>query len=150
MVGTSGSACERVLVETASARSFPSLISGTAGAVDPKEIGVWPATAEATAGPPPLNGTCTRSRPSDRRNNSPTRCGGVPVPGEAKLYLPGLVLIRATRSATVCTGSVGLTVSTTAARTATVTASKFLAGSYGTWWYRAGLTTRLAPVTRIV
>jgi hypothetical protein len=30
---------------TASARSLPSLISGTAGAAAPNEIGVWPATA---------------------------------------------------------------------------------------------------------
>src|SRR5438309_6468072 len=126
MVGTSGSACERVLVETASARSFPSLISGTAGAVDPKEIGVWPATVEATAGPPPLNGTCTRSRPSDRRNNSPTRCGGVPTPGEAKLYLPGWALMKATRSLTDCTGSDGLTESTSGEVTASVTGSKSL------------------------
>ena len=83
MVGTSGSACDRVFDVTASARSLPSLISGTAGAIAPNEIMVWPATVEPTAGPPPPNGTCTRSSLSDRRNNSPTSCGGVPVPGEA-------------------------------------------------------------------
>ena len=83
MVGTSGSAGVRVFDVTASARSLPSLTSGTAGAIAPNEIGVWPATVEPIAGPPPLNGTCTRSRSSDRRNNAPTSCGGVPTPGEA-------------------------------------------------------------------
>ncbi len=69
---------------------------------------MWPATVDATARPALLNGTCTRSRPSDRRKSSPTRCPGVPVPGEAKLYLPGLDLIRATRSLTVWAGSEGM------------------------------------------
>src|SRR5215468_2755635 len=141
IVGTSGSAGERPLLETASARSLPSLTSGTAGAVEPKEIGVWPATVDPIAGPPPLNGTCTRSRLRERRNNSPTRWGGVPVPGEAKLYLPGLALIRATRSWTVRAGSDGCTVSTAGAETAMVTGSKSLMGSYATRGYSAGLTT---------
>src|SRR5262245_8466184 len=132
MVGTSGKGGERLLLEIASERSLPSFTSGTAGAIEPKEIGVCPATAEPIAGPPPLNGTCTRSRPSERRNNSPTRCGGVPVPGEAKLYLPGLALMSATRSLTVCAGSVGFTVSTAGAVTAIVTGSKSLVGWYGT------------------
>ena len=88
------------------------MISGTAGAIAPNEIGVWPATVEPTAGPPPPNGTCTRSSLSDSLNNSPTSCGGVPVPGEAKLYLPGVALTRSTSSLTDFTGSDGLTVST--------------------------------------
>src|SRR6516225_11618737 len=131
MVGTSGSAGERFLLETASASSFPSLTSGTAGAVEPKEIGVCPASVEPIAGPPPLYGTCTRSRPRETRNSSPTRWGGVPVPGEAKLYLPGFALMRATSSLTVFAGNVGLTVSTAGADTAMVTGSKSLVGSYG-------------------
>src|SRR5260370_41967733 len=100
MLGVSGSAGERLLVETASARNFPSLTSGTAGGTEPKEIGVWPASAEPIAGPPPLKETCTRSRPSDRRNNSHTRFGGVTVTGAAKLYLPACDLISATLSPT--------------------------------------------------
>jgi hypothetical protein len=83
MVGTSGNAWVRAFEVTASARNWPSLTNGTAGAIAPNEIGVWPATVEPIAGPPPLNGTCTRSRSSDRRNSAPTSCGGVPVPGEA-------------------------------------------------------------------
>src|SRR5262249_3010410 len=118
MLGVSGIAGERALLDTASARNFPSLTSDTAGGTEPKEIGVWPATAEPIAGPPPLKGTCTRSRPSERRKSSPTRWGGVPVPGDAKLYL---ALMSAPSSPTVCTGSAGLTVSTAGALTAIVT-----------------------------
>lgn len=73
MVGTSGKACDRDLVVTASARSVPSRTMGTAGAIEPNEVGVCPATAEAIARPPPLNGMCTRSSPREIRNNSPTR-----------------------------------------------------------------------------
>src|SRR5262245_46621289 len=56
-VGTSGSAGERVLPDTASARSLPSLTNGAAGGNPPNEIGVCPATAEPIAKPPLLNGT---------------------------------------------------------------------------------------------
>ena len=83
MLGTSGNACDRILLVTASARSLPSLTWGTAGGNDVNAIGVCPASVEPTARPALLNGTCTRSRPSDRRKCSPMRCGGVPVPGEA-------------------------------------------------------------------
>src|SRR5216684_1973115 len=87
MLGTSGSACDRILLVTASARSLPSLICGTAGGNEVKAMGVCPASVAPTAKPALLKGTCTRSRPSNRRKCSPMRCGGVPVPGEAKLYL---------------------------------------------------------------
>src|SRR4029077_9429739 len=107
----------------------PSLISGTAGAMAPNEIGVWPATVEPTAGPPPPNGTCTKSSLSDSLNSSPTSCGGVPVPGEAKLYLPGVALISATSSLTDVAGTDGCTASTTAWSVAIVTPWKSLTGS---------------------
>src|SRR5262249_48794763 len=122
----SGSACNRVLLATANARSLPSLTCGTTGGDAVKAIGVWPATVEPIAKPALLKGICTRSRPSDRRNNSPTRCAAVPVPGEAKLYLPGWALMRATRSLTDCTGSDGLTESMSGEVTASVTGSKSL------------------------
>jgi hypothetical protein len=44
----------------------------------------------SAVGAPPPKGTCVRSRPRHRRSFSPTRCAGVPAPGEAKVYLPGL------------------------------------------------------------
>src|SRR5262245_24449867 len=87
IVGVSGSDLLGVFELTASARSLPSLMSGTAGVIAPNDIVVWPATVEPTAGPPPLNGTCTRSGACESLNNSPTSCGGVPTPGDAKLYL---------------------------------------------------------------
>ena len=83
MVGTSGSAADRLAPVTASARSLLLVTSGTAGASAPNEIGVCPPRVEVIASPPPLNGTCTTSSFSVRRNSSPTRSGGVPVPGEA-------------------------------------------------------------------
>src|SRR5262245_11987498 len=126
MVGTSGSAGDRLLLATARARSLPSFTCGTTGGTAVEAIGVWPAIVEPIANPALLNGTCTMSRPSDRRNNSPTRCPGVPVPGEAKLYLPGPALMRATSSLAVLAGSDGLTESTSGEVTASVTGSKSL------------------------
>src|SRR5215470_1732337 len=132
MVGTSGRLGERVLLVTASARNLPALICGTAGVRALNPIWVWPATTAATAGPPPLNGTCTMSSPSDRRNCSPARCGGAPVPPEAKVYLPGLALTSAISSLTLLAGTDGLTVSTVVEDAASVTGAKSLIGSYGT------------------
>src|SRR3954463_6496022 len=83
VVGTSGRALERALLVTARPLSLPSITCCAAGDGDAKQIGVCPPTLEATAGPAPLNGTWTRSRPSDSRNTSPTRCPGVPTPGDA-------------------------------------------------------------------
>src|SRR4051812_22061770 len=107
MLGTCGSACERTLLVTARARSLPALICGTAGGNEVNAMGVCPAIVECTAKPALLNGTCTRSRPSDWRKSSPIRCGGVPVPGDAKLYLAGPDLINATSSLTVFTAREG-------------------------------------------
>src|SRR5215475_11666129 len=126
MLGTSGSTGDRDLLVTASARSLPSLICGAAGGSELNTIGVCPASVEATAWPALLNGTCWRSSPSDRRKCSPIRCGGVPVPGDAKLYLAPPDLISATRSLTVWTASDGCTDSTVGALTAIVTGSKSL------------------------
>src|SRR5262249_40341671 len=121
----------RALLVIARARSLPSLRCGNAGGGVPKESGVCPARFEPIARPPLLNGTCTRSRLSDSRNNLPQRCDGVPVPGEAKLYLPGLALIRATKSRVVCAGTDGWTVNTVVVETASVIGSKSLIGSKG-------------------
>src|SRR5262245_24404450 len=126
MVGASGSPRDRLLLRIASARNLPSLTCGSADATAPKEIGVWPPTTEDIAGPLPLNGTCKRSRPSETRNCSPRRCDGVPSPGEAKLYLPGLARMSATRSLTVVAGTDGWTVSADAKVTASETGSKSL------------------------
>src|SRR5262245_11645397 len=129
MVGTSGKVGTRVLLVTASARSLQSLMCCQAGGGVRHDSGVCPARFEPIARPPLLNGTCTRSSLSDSRNNSPSRCDGVPVPGEAKLYLPGLALITVISSRTVCAGTDGWTASTVVVETASVTGSKSLIGS---------------------
>src|SRR4051794_39428472 len=132
MVGTSGSTAARVLAETASGRSLPSLTSGIAGGSDVNVIGVWPATADWIAGPAPLNGTCTRSSPAKSLNNSPERCGVVPVPADAKVYLPGFFLISSISSFTFFAAIEGCTTSRFGASAATVIGWKSLYGSYGT------------------
>ena len=128
MVGTSGSVGTRALLVTASARSLPSLKYGNAGGGVPKQTGVNPASVEAIAKAPLLNGTCTRSSLSDNRNNSPKICDGVPVPGEEK-YVPGLALMTATRSRVVCAGTDGWIARTVVVETASVTGSKSSIGS---------------------
>src|SRR5215467_2483332 len=131
IVGTSGIDRERALPVTASARNLPSFKKGTAGERVLKMIGVCPAIADASAGPPPLCGTCTRSSPNDIRNCSPARWGWVPVPPDAKLYLPGLALINATSSSTLLGGSEGCTERTAGDLTAIVIGAKSLTGSNG-------------------
>src|SRR3979409_2093051 len=138
MVGTPGSVSDRALLINARARSLPSLAYGAADASAAKPIGVCPAATEVIAGPLPPNGTWTRSRPSVMLNCSPNRCDGVPVPGEAKLYLPELDLMSATSSLTVFPGNDGLTASTDAKASASVMGSKSLYGSYGTRSNRVG------------
>lgn len=58
IVGTFGSACDRRLLVTASARSLPSLMCGTAGGDELNAMGVCPASVEAIARPALLKGTC--------------------------------------------------------------------------------------------
>src|SRR5262249_58805633 len=102
---------------------------GTAGVTTVKAIGVWPASTDWIAGADPLNGTCTRSRPCESLNSSPERCGVVPSPAEAKLYLPGLALTCAMRCLKSVAGQEGCTVSTFGEIAANVTGAKSLKGS---------------------
>ena len=50
---------------------------------EPMLMGVWPATVDAIAGPPPPYGTCTRSRLRPDRNSSPVKWDPEPGPAEA-------------------------------------------------------------------
>src|SRR3954453_365586 len=111
MVGMSGTAALRLAAVTASARIVPALICGAAGGIDENAIGVWPPTTDWIIGPPPPNGTDVVSSLVSSLNNSPDRCGGVPVPGLAMVYLPGDALMRSTSSFTVFTGTDGCTTS---------------------------------------
>ena len=91
---------------------------------------MWPATTDCTIGPPPPNGTVTKSSLSDSLNSSVDRCGGVPAPGMAKLvYLPART--SATNSCTVFAGTEGCTTSTSGEVAAMMIGSKSLTGSYG-------------------
>src|SRR5262245_54935516 len=128
-VGTSGKSGDRFGVVTANARSLPSLTCGTTGVTTVKAMRVWPASADWIAGADPLNGTWTRSSPCESLNSSPERCGVVPSPAEAKLYLPGLALISEMSSLTVRAGIEGCTVSTLGETAARVTGAKSLKGS---------------------
>src|SRR5215470_3877739 len=103
----------------------------SAGGSAVNAIGVWPPMVDVMAGPAPVNGTMTRSRPKLSLNNSPDRCGVEPVPGCAKLYLPGLALISAISSLTLLAGTDGATVSTFGDAAIKVIGAKSLNGSYG-------------------
>src|SRR5260370_15064008 len=126
MLGTSGSACDRILLVTASACSLPSLICGTAGGNEVKAMGVCPASVAPTAKPALLKGTCTRSRPSNRRKCSPMRCGGGPGPGGAKPYFPGAEFIDPTGDVTVLASTDGRTAHTLCAGTGIADRSEVL------------------------
>src|SRR6185503_11587814 len=99
---------------------------GTAGVMTVNAIGVCPASADWIAGPEPPNGMCTRSIFCDSLNSSPDKCGVVPRPAEAKLYLPGLALRNAASSMTVFAGIDGWTLSRFGDTAASVTGAKSL------------------------
>ena len=129
MVGTSGTAGERRLPVTARPRSWPPRITVAAADSDVTMIGVWPPTAELIAGPPPLNGTCTRSRPCLSLNSSPTIRTCVAAPDEANVYLPGFAFTTSTSCCTVCAGNDGCTDSTCGPDARSVIGAKSLTGS---------------------
>src|SRR5687768_6630923 len=57
IVGTAGSAGDRLGAVTASARSFPAFTNGIDDGMLAKLPEIWPPTRSAIAGPPPLYGT---------------------------------------------------------------------------------------------
>src|ERR1700743_486327 len=116
-------------------------MNGTAADKAAKPIDGLPATTAVATAPLPPKGTCTRSTLVATRNCSPSRCDGVPKPGEAKLYLFGFALISATSSATVRAGTDGCTNIADWKIATCVTASKSLSASYGTFSYSVGLMT---------
>ena len=62
-------------------------------------------------------------------NSSPARCVTLPTPAEAYCSLPGCFLASATSSATDCTGTFGLTTSTTGLAAIIATGVNDLIGS---------------------
>src|SRR5262249_18107899 len=116
-------------VVTASARSLPSFTNGVAGGIAWKHIGVCPATTDCIDGPPPRNGASAKSRPKVSLKSSLERCGVVPIPGEAKVYFPGLALMSSTSSFTDLAGMLGCTNRPLGDPAALVTGAKSLSGS---------------------
>ncbi len=92
MVGTSGSAGERLAPSTASPRSLPSLMLLIAGGSAVKAIGVWPPMVELIASAALVNGTVTRSSSKCSLNSSPARCGVEPVAGLREAVFAGIGL----------------------------------------------------------
>src|SRR5205085_10095061 len=120
---------ERLSLVTPSARSSPSLTCGAAGGIAENATGVCPPTVDWMAGPAPANCTVTRSMPCEARKISPDRCGVLPTPGAAKLYFPGLALMRSISSLMVLAGTEGCTVITLGETATMVTGAKSLTGS---------------------
>ena len=79
----SGAEAVRFRVVTASARSLPERACESAADAVRKRNGTCPASTSATAGPPPLYGTCTMLIPVLSFSSSAAMWPGVPLPGEA-------------------------------------------------------------------
>src|ERR1700748_611900 len=92
-----------------SARIFPSLMSATELTIAPQEIGTWPPSTDCVIGPPPANGTVTKSTLRSYLSCSIDSDGVVPAPGEPTLYLPGSFLKRSIISFMVLAWKFGLT-----------------------------------------
>src|SRR5205085_11601888 len=91
-VGMSGSASERVVVVTASARSLPALMYSIDEGIEANITCTCPPSRSVSAGAPPRYGTWTMLTPAIILNCSPDTWGGVPLPPDAMLTLPGLAV----------------------------------------------------------
>src|SRR5215218_5715764 len=90
-----------------------------------------PAARSGAAVPLPLYGTCTLGMPVTILNNSPTRCGALPVPGEAKLMLSGFALANAISSLTDFTGNCVFTTRNIGKVADKTIGAKSFSGAYG-------------------
>ncbi len=82
IVGSCGNADERLLLLTASARTFPALMCGEARIAGANVISRRPATISVIASAQPLNGTCTIFTPAVLRKSSPLMCEFEPTPAD--------------------------------------------------------------------
>jgi hypothetical protein len=98
-------------------------------------------------GAPPANGTVTKLTPSACLNIS-IASDGVPAPGDATLYLPGLAFIKSIKSIIVLARNSGLTCQEFGEAPALVTGMKSFSTSNGIDLYRLGFTTILAEASR--
>jgi hypothetical protein len=85
-----------------------------------------PPSNAATAGAPPLKGTCTMLTPAASLNSSPVRWKTVPLPEEAIVSWPGFAFASAMSSLTEVAGTPGSTASTTGSEATTEIGAKSL------------------------
>src|SRR5215204_5315784 len=90
-----------------------------------------PAARSGAAVPLPLYGTCTLGMPVTILNNSPTKCGALPVPGDAKLTFCGFAFASATNSLTDFTGNCALATRNIGNVAESTIGTKSRCGSYG-------------------
>src|ERR1700724_3960741 len=130
MVGTSGSAGQRVAPVTASALMAPALICGSAGASVPELNCTVPPSTACSASPPPANTmVAIWLKPSRTLNTSASSCGVVPIGGVETLNRSGLALASATNSFIVLAASSDLTVNTLGEGAVSEIGAKSLNGS---------------------
>src|SRR4029079_3108958 len=139
----SGSVSRRFFDVMPIARSLPSLISATELPMAPQTIGTWLPSTDCVIGPPPANGTVTKSTLRSCLSCSIDSDGVVPVPGEPTLYLPGSFFIRSTSSFMFLAGKLGLTSQEFGEPPALVTGIRSFSTSNGILVYRLGLTVML-------
>ena len=109
---------------TPSARSFPERMCGTSVTEVSKVMLTCPPSTAATAGAPPLKGTCTTLMPAASLNSSPVRWNTVPLPEEAMVSCPGFDFASATSSLTEVACTEGSTASTTGSEATTEIGAK--------------------------
>ena len=83
IVGTLATTGERFKPVWASIRSLPACTNPIDAVMFENIIGRWPAMTSMSAGPSPLNGTCTSLSRAWVASSSPDMCGVVPSPPEA-------------------------------------------------------------------
>ena len=124
IVGTSGTAGERLGLVMPSARNLPLCTCGTAACATTNIICTCPASTSVTAGATPLYGTCTMLIPADSLKSSAASWVVVPVPAEAKLSLPGCAFASCTSSASDFAGTAGCTTAMNGMLAISVTGAK--------------------------
>ncbi|MNR00373.1 hypothetical protein D3C85_1161430 [compost metagenome] len=129
IVGTLGSASERVAPVTPSALTLPVEMYCTWLDTVSNIIEMRPPSKSVNAAAEPLYGTWTISMPAIDLNNSPDKWLELPLPAEPKVSAPGFCLASATSSLTLLTGRLFGTTSTLTVEATEPTASNDLSGS---------------------
>ena len=120
------------------ALSRPALIWGVSKVGTAAIMWVSPPTVANTAGGPPLKGMCTAKVPLKALMYSMHRWEELPLPTDAKLYLPGLDRNRASNSCKLLAGKLALTAIKLGCEVVNTTGVKSRKGAYGKRGYRCG------------